>query len=74
MHQALDLAAERLEVRAPLRIDLQGQRDVAALDTDALHHPQSDDVRVALRIDDAAQRIEDLLFGDVGHFAVSPGC
>ena len=47
---------------APLRIDLEREGDVPILDPQSLHHAETDDVLPAVRIGDAAKRVEELLF------------
>ncbi len=50
--------AQRFETRASLRLDLDGEADMAIANLDARHHAQADDVAAALRILHLAQRRE----------------
>jgi len=60
-------AAQRLQLRPALRLDLDGEADMALAQLHARYHAEADDILAAVGIDDLAQRGEHLLLGQSAH-------
>ena len=59
---------QRFETRAALALDLDREGDIAVANDETRYHAERDDVGALVGIGDAAQRVEDLSFGDGTHF------
>ncbi len=67
VNEFFHLFAKRLQTRPALGIDLERKRHVAVLYPQPLDHSKTDDVLIALLVDDATKSVDDLLFGNFHH-------
>jgi hypothetical protein len=65
---------ERLELRPALRLDLEGEVDVSALDRHALDHAERDHVLAAIGVLDPLQGVQNHGFRHLGHKAGPAVC
>ena len=67
MHDLLGQYAQRLQLGALARVDLDHETDVAVLDHQPRDHFARDDVGAAAGLDYGFERLHDLVFGNLTH-------